>query len=80
MGNCNCIEENNNLKTLTIVVSGMSCRHCKKAVEEAVKKLAGVNDAKVDLESSLLTVTFDSRKLGLTELQNAIIGAGYEVR
>nr|MBP9484379.1 heavy-metal-associated domain-containing protein [Negativicutes bacterium] len=34
----------------TIKVDGMSCGHCKNAVEKAVRALPGVLAAEVDLE------------------------------
>lgn len=37
-----------------IKVNGMSCEHCKNAVETAVKSLPGVRNAKVDLSSKEL--------------------------
>ncbi|MDH7576433.1 MAG: cation transporter [Bacillota bacterium] len=79
MSDCNC-GQNKSLKQLTVVVTGMSCGHCKKAVEDAVKKLAGVRDASVDLERGLLTVTFDPQKVRLAEIQDAVVGAGYEAQ
>lgn len=35
-----------------IAVSGMSCNHCKKSVEEALAKLPGVQDVTVDLDAA----------------------------
>ncbi len=33
----------------SIKVNGMSCEHCRKSVTEALNKLPGVKDVKVDL-------------------------------
>ncbi len=80
MSHCDCNRKDESLKRLTLVVTGMSCGHCKKAVEDAVKKLAGVQEAVVDLKEGLLTVTFDPQKVALTEIRDAVVGAGYEVQ
>lgn len=65
---------------ITIKVEGMSCGHCKAAVEKALKETAGVNDAEVDLASKSVEVTYDSDKVGRESLVKAIAGAGYDVK
>jgi copper chaperone len=68
------------MEMLTLVVGGMSCGHCKKAVEDSVKKLKGIIDAQVNLEQGVLQLTFNPLQVTLTAIQEAIIDAGYEVR
>jgi copper chaperone len=41
---------------LAYVVEGMTCGHCKAAVNEEVSKVAGVSDVDVDLDSKLVCV------------------------
>lgn len=60
----------------TIKVEGMSCNHCKMAVEKAVRELKGVEDAQVNLEQKELAVTGTATREQLIE---AITKAGYEV-
>ena len=43
--------------TYTVKVDGMMCGHCASRVEEAVKSVNGVTDAKVSLESKEVTVS-----------------------
>ena len=38
----------------TLNVTGMSCGHCVKAVEQSVGKLEGIKGINVDLESAAL--------------------------
>lgn len=64
-------------KTLTI--EGMSCNHCKNAVEKAVKSLPGISFAEVDLAAKLLTVEFDETKTDIDQVRAAVEDAGYEV-
>lgn len=80
MSEHNSVRKGKGLKDLTLVVTGMSCGHCKKAVEEGVKRLAGVEEAVADLERGLLRVTFDPHKVSLAEIQDAVVEAGYGVQ
>jgi Cu+-exporting ATPase len=58
----------------TLSVEGMSCQHCVKAVDDAVRTIAGVTDVSVDLESGSATITGGQPD----EVINAISAAGYE--
>ncbi|MEC2055797.1 copper chaperone CopZ [Peribacillus psychrosaccharolyticus] len=68
------------MENVTLNVSGMSCGHCVKAVEENVGKLNGVNSVKVDLETSKVEVAFESEKLSLDTIKETIDDQGYEVK
>jgi copper chaperone len=61
-------------------VTGMSCGHCVKAVEESVGKLSGVNDVKVNLESSSVEVAYESDRVDLQQITETIEDQGYEVQ
>lgn len=63
----------------TITVEGMSCNHCKNAVEKAVKALPGVDAAEVNLAAKSLTVEFDTAKVSLTDIKKAVEEEGYTV-
>lgn len=60
-----------------MIVDGMSCNHCKKHVEEALEKIAGVQSAVVDLNKKEAVITMDAPILDDT-LMNAVKEAGYE--
>lgn len=60
-------------------VKGMSCGHCKMAVEKSLKGLAGVETATVDLAAGTVKVVFEPGKVGTGEFEKAIDDAGYEV-
>jgi len=61
---------------ITYTVPGMSCGHCKSAVEQEVGAVAGVQAVDVDLDTKLVVV----RGAGLSDeaLRAAIDEAGYE--
>ena len=40
-----------------LTVTGMTCGHCQKAVQQALAQLPGVEQAEVDLARGLATVT-----------------------
>ncbi|MBO8168608.1 MAG: copper chaperone CopZ [Thermoanaerobacteraceae bacterium] len=66
-------------KMMEISVAGMSCNHCKMAVENALKTLDGVIMAEVDLSANKVAVKFDEDKVSYDQLKAAIEDAGYEV-
>lgn len=59
-------------------VKGMSCDHCKHAVESALQGLQGVEKATVDLGRGEVSVEFTS-PVSLSEIAAAIDDAGYEL-
>ena len=62
-----------------VYIEGMVCDHCKKSVEEALKKLSEITDVKVDLNRKMaeieLRTSIDDRKI-----KEDIDDIGYEVR
>lgn len=60
----------------TIDVKGMSCGHCKAAVEEAMKNVPGVADVRVDLEGG--KATFEDKGVDIKALKAAIDKVGFE--
>ena len=62
-----------------IKVDGMSCNHCKMAVEAAVKKITGVAAAEVNLAEKTLQVEYDNEKADMAMIRQAVEDAGFEV-
>ena len=60
-----------------IHIEGMSCNHCKMAVEKALSALSGVSGAQVDLEKKLARVS--GQDLNEQAMKDAVTEAGYEV-
>jgi len=69
------IKENN--MTNIIKVEGMSCGHCKAAVEKAASSVEKVRSAEVNLEKGELTVSFNDGADVLQEVKTAVKNAGY---
>ena len=63
----------------TLNVEGMSCAHCKAAVEGELKALPGIEKANADLARGTVEVRYDESKVGSEDLESAIEEAGYTV-
>ncbi len=61
-------------------VSGMTCHHCQQKVEQALKGVAGVYSAIVDLRDGVAEVDFDDDAVTQTTLVAAVQRAGYTAR
>jgi len=61
---------------ITYIVAGMSCGHCKSAVEEEVGRVPGVEFVNADYETKVVVIRGES--LPDEELRAAIDEAGYE--
>ena len=65
------------MTTLTYRVPGVSCAHCRQAIEGEVSTVSGVRSVEVDLDSKTVTVTGELLDDGA--VRAAIDEAGYEV-
>ena len=63
----------------TLNVEGMSCMHCVKKVETALKEVKGVKSVKVSLENKTAEVTL-KEDVDTEVLKKAVEDAGYEVK
>jgi copper ion binding protein len=64
------------METIDISVKGMTCGHCKMAVEKAASSVPGVKKAVVDLASA--KVSIEHENADLKAVKNAINDAGYQ--
>lgn len=64
-------------RNVTLRVSNMTCATCPIAVRMVLEKVPGVAAAKVDFESKLAVVTFDSAKTTPEALMKATGNAGF---
>jgi copper chaperone len=63
----------------TLNVTGMSCGHCKAAVESELNRLSGVERANADVERGTVEVSYDEVRVTTEDLKGAIEEAGYTV-
>ena len=64
-------------ETLTYTVPGVSCEHCRSAIEGEVAQVPGVASVAVDLEAKTVTVT--GAPLDEQAIVAALDEAGYDV-
>lgn len=68
------------MEKIVMKVDGMSCGHCKAAVEKALLLIDGVQGADADIGAKTVAVTYDDGKVSRDVLAEAITEAGYEVK
>ncbi len=61
--------------TRTYEVPDISCDHCKRAIEDHVTPLTGVDTVNVDIDNKTVTVTGGDP----AEIETAIADAGYAI-
>jgi P-type Cu+ transporter len=66
------------LETKSLNIEGMTCSACAKAVERVSKKLDGVTEASVNFATEKLSISFDTEKITVSDIQSAILKAGYK--
>lgn len=64
-------------KTVSLTVEGMTCASCSVAVRTALKKLDGVNDAKVSVPDKRAVVDYEPAKVTPQMMVEAINNLGY---
>jgi copper chaperone len=65
------------METIQLNVSGMSCGHCKTAVENALRRQQGVRAATVDLQRNTAEVEYDPSAVSPQTLTAAVAEEGY---
>jgi len=62
-----------------IKVSGMRCAGCAARIEDALREMEGVIDAKVNFASSIAVVEYDPSAVSVKEIDDRIRSLGYDV-
>lgn len=63
-----------------LTVEGMTCNHCKSAVEGALAEESGVTTATADIDAGLVNVNYDDSKVSLDKIKEVIEDQGYDVK
>jgi copper chaperone CopZ len=72
-------KEGMSMEKAVLRVDGMTCSHCKMAVEKALKNVPGVSGAVVDLAAKTATVDYEPGRATPAGLEEAVVAAGYSV-
>ncbi len=67
-------------ETCSIGVGGMSCAGCALTIEKALNRMPGVKTAVVNFAAEKAIVEFDPKLSKRSDLDSAIVSAGYAVR
>lgn len=59
-------------------IQGMTCAACARTVEKVTGKLDGVTEANVNLATEKLSVSFDTSRTSILDIEEAIEKAGYK--
>ncbi|HCC54331.1 MAG TPA: mercury transporter [Desulfobulbaceae bacterium] len=62
----------------TIKIKGMRCGHCATSVTSALNAIAGISEAKIDLENNEATFN-QSQEVPMASIKQAITAIGFEV-
>jgi copper chaperone len=66
------------METRSVVVTGMTCEHCARAVRDEIGAIPGVSEVLVDVAAGKVQVT-GSPLPGDAALREAVEEAGYEL-
>uniref|UniRef100_UPI000A776A04 heavy-metal-associated domain-containing protein n=1 Tax=Treponema endosymbiont of Eucomonympha sp. TaxID=1580831 RepID=UPI000A776A04 len=67
------------MTTQTIPIGGMTCAACVGRVEKAIRAVAGVERATVNLATEKASVSYDAAAVRLSAIKAAVEKAGYAV-
>ncbi|MDR0483808.1 MAG: heavy-metal-associated domain-containing protein [Alphaproteobacteria bacterium] len=67
------------MENIILNVGGMHCSSCSALIEETVKELKGVKQAKVDLPNKKASFEFDSKIISVDSIKKAITDLGYTI-
>ncbi|MDY6984967.1 MAG: heavy metal translocating P-type ATPase [Candidatus Thermoplasmatota archaeon] len=68
------------MKKTDVRITGMHCAMCVKTIEKALNSLDGMDSATVDLNSESAHISYDERKIDMSNVVKAIEGAGYGIK
>ena len=60
-------------------ISGMTCATCARTIEKSLLQLEDISNAQVNLGNETAMVEYDSTKVRLADLEQAVTDAGYRV-
>jgi copper chaperone len=66
------------MKTTRLQVSGMTCGHCREAVEKALLSNDGVRNATVHLDGGTAEVEYEEDRVAPEQLIAAVEEEGYQ--
>jgi Cu+-exporting ATPase len=65
------------MEIIQLDIEGMTCASCVGHVEKGIRNINGIDLANVNLATEKATVSYDPEKVDITNIINAVSGAGY---
>lgn len=65
------------IETRELTIAGMGCDNCVKKLERALRSREGIKEVHIDGIAGRATVTFDSSRINVPEIQDVIAKSGY---
>ncbi len=69
-------ELNHDMETVSIIIKGMTCNHCKLSVEKELAAISGMDRVVVDLSKQMVTIT--GTDINLDNIKSLLRKIGYE--
>ncbi|OGO77372.1 MAG: copper-translocating P-type ATPase [Clostridiales bacterium GWB2_37_7] len=66
------------IREVLLPISGMTCASCAKTIEKSIGKLSGINEVSVNFATEKAKVVYDSTKVRISEIKDAVSKAGYK--
>ncbi|MCL7412170.1 MAG: heavy metal translocating P-type ATPase [ANME-2 cluster archaeon] len=67
------------MEDVKLSIQGMTCEHCQKRVYDAIAALDGVTSVSVDLAAGEATVSYDSSRIDIEQIKQAVRDVDYQV-
>ena len=67
------------MDTVTYTAPAISCVHCRRAIEGAVRALPGVQSVHVEIPTKTVTVSFDPAQATPSQIEATLDEEGYPV-
>jgi copper chaperone CopZ len=71
-------KDKKNVENTMIKIPTAQCETCEKNLNKALKKVAGIEKYKVDIEGKVIHVNYDRNITTISKIENAITSAGYD--
>jgi copper chaperone CopZ len=73
---CGCFRQD--VRTLVVNIPQMKSADCSKIIQGALSRIEGIVSAEPDLEKRTMSITFNSTKLSIKNVEFLIAGVGFD--
>jgi copper chaperone CopZ len=73
---CGCFRQD--IRTLVVNVPQMKSTDCSKIIQGAFSRIEGIVSAEPDVDKHILSVTYNSTKLSIQNIEFLIMGVGFD--